>query len=68
MFTVSEMSMNKKRKVITKYNGEKTVWDNREEAKDFFLEAMMTLENEERDRAECVYIQILHGLSNCSDE
>ena len=68
MFTVSEMSMNKKRKVITKYNDEKTVWDNREEAKDFFLEAMMALENEERDRAECVYIQILHGLSNCSDE
>lgn len=67
MFTVSEMSMNKKKKVITKCNGEKTVWNSREEAKDFFLEAMMTAENEDRDRAECVYIQIMHGLDYCSD-
>lgn len=29
----------------------KTIWDSREEAKDFFLESMMLLENEERDRA-----------------
>lgn len=68
MFTVAEMSMNKKRKVITKCNGEKAIWSSREDAKAFFLEAMMSLENEERDRAECVYIQILHGLSVCTDE
>ena len=29
---------------------------------------MMTVEGEERDRAECVYIQLLHGLDECSDE
>jgi len=29
---------------------------------------MMTAEGEERDRAECVYIQLMHGLSECSDE
>ena len=29
---------------------------------------MMTTEGEERDRAECVYIQLLHGLEECSDE
>ena len=29
---------------------------------------MMTAEGEERDRAECIYIQLLHGLSECSDE
>lgn len=25
-------------------------------------------EGEERDRAECVYIQLTHGLDECSDE
>ena len=39
-----------------------------EEAKAYFLEMMMTAEGEERDRAECVYIQLIHGLSECSDE
>ncbi len=29
---------------------------------------MMTAEGEERDRAECIYIQLLHGLSEFSDE
>lgn len=38
------------------------------QAKAFFLEMMMSTEGEERDRAECVYIQLLHGLDECSDE
>ena len=29
---------------------------------------MMTTEGEEHERAECVYIQLLHGLGECSDE
>lgn len=29
---------------------------------------MMTTEGEERDRAECICIQLTHGLSECSDE
>lgn len=39
-----------------------------EEAKAYFLEMMMTNEGEERERAECVYIQLLLGLDECSDE
>ena len=39
-----------------------------EEAKAFFLEMMMSTEGEERDRAECVYIQLIHGLDECGDE
>lgn len=39
-----------------------------EEAKAYFLELMMTTEGEEHDRAECVYIQLTHGLDECSDE
>ena len=44
------------------------VWTDYEQAKAYFLEMMMTAEGEERDRAECVYIQLIHGLSECSDE
>ena len=39
-----------------------------EDAKAYFLEMMMTAEGEEHERAECVFIQLLHGLSECSDE
>ncbi|MDD6059578.1 MAG: hypothetical protein PUB97_04230 [Ruminococcus sp.] len=39
-----------------------------EQAKAYFLELMMTTEGEKRERAECVYIQLLHGLDECSDE
>ena len=49
-------------------NGKREVWTDYEQAKAYFLELMMTTEGEERDRAECVYIQILHGLDECSDE
>jgi len=49
-------------------NGKREVWTDYEQAKAFFLEMMMTTEGEERDRAECVYIQLIHGLGECSDE
>jgi len=39
-----------------------------EEAKAYFLEMMMSTDGEEHDRAECIYIQLLHGLDECSDE
>ncbi len=29
---------------------------------------MMNAEGEEYERAECVYIQLTHGLDECSDE
>ena len=68
MFKVSELAMPKTRRVTTVCNGRKEVWEDREEAQDFFLRQMMTTEGEKRDRAECVYIQLIHGLDKCSDE
>lgn len=29
---------------------------------------MMTTEGEERVRSECIYIQLIHGVDECSDE
>ena len=55
-------------KVTIVCNGRREVWSDYEEAKTYFLEMMMTAEGEERERAECVYIQLLHGLDVCSDE
>lgn len=68
MFTIPELAMPKSREVTTVCNGKKEVWSAREEAKEFFLKQMMTTEGEERDRAECIYIQLIHELYECSDE
>ena len=68
MLRIPELAMPKTRKVTTVYNGKKKVWNDWEEAQNFFLRQMMTTEGEERDRAECVYIQLIHGLDECSDE
>ena len=68
MLKTPELAMPKSRKVTTICNGRKEEWGDREEAQDFFLRQMMTTEGEKRDRAECVYIQLLHGLDECSDE
>ena len=67
MLRIPELAMPKTRKVTTVYNGKKEVWDDREEAQYFFLRQMMTTEGEERDRAECIYIQLIHGLDKCED-
>lgn len=68
MFRIHELAMPRTHTVMTICNGKKEVWDDREEAQNFFLRQMMTTEGEERDRAECVYIQLIHGLEECSDE
>ena len=68
MLKTPELAMPRTRKVTTVCNGRREVWTDYEEAKACFLEMMMTAEGEERDRAECVYIQLIHGLSECSDE
>lgn len=60
--------MPKSQTAITVCNGRHEVWTDYEEAKAYFLEMMMSTDGEERDRAECVYIQLLHGLVECSDE
>lgn len=68
MFSIPELAMPKTLKVTTVYNGKRVVWEDREEAKDYFIRQIMTVEGEERDRAECIFIQLMHGLSVCSDE
>ena len=68
MLQYPELAMPRSRTVTTVYNGKREVWTDYEEAKAYFLELMMTTEGEERDRAECVYIHLIHGLDECSDE
>lgn len=68
MLKYPELAMPRSRTVTTVCNGNREVWTDYEEAKAYFLELMMTAEGEERDRAECIYIQLIHGLSECSDE
>lgn len=68
MLKISELAMPKSQTVTTVCNGRREVWTNYEEAKAYFLELMMSTEGEEHDRAECVYIQLMHGLNECIDE
>ena len=68
MLAIPELAMPKSRKVTTVCNGKREVWMDYEEAKAYFLELMMSTDGEERERAECVYIQLLHGLDECNDE
>ena len=68
MLAIPELTMPRSRKVTTVCNGKREVWADREEAKKYFLEMMISTDGEEHDRAECVYIQLINGLSECSDE
>ena len=68
MLKIPELAMPKSRKVTTICNGKHDIWTDYEEAKAYFLELMMSTDGEEHDRAECVYIQLIHGLDECSDE
>lgn len=68
MLKYPELAMPRSRKVTTVCNGNREVWEDYEEAKAYFLELMMSAEGEKRDRAECVYVQLIHGLGECSDE
>ncbi len=68
MLAIPELAMPKSQKVTTVCNGKREVWTDYEQAKAYFLELMMTTDGEEREGAECVYIQLTHGLSECSDE
>ena len=67
MLKTPELSMNRKRKVTTVCNGQKRVWDSREDAKSHFLEALMNSDGEEYDRYSGIYIQLQNGLSYCTD-
>lgn len=68
MLAIPELAMPKSNKVTTVCNGKHEEWTDYEEAKAYFLELMMSTDSEEHERAECVYIQLLHGLDECSDE
>lgn len=68
MLKTPELAMPRTRKVTTVCNGRREVWTDYEQAKAYFLELMMSTDGEEHDRAECVFIQLLHGLSECLDE
>lgn len=68
MLKTPKLAMPLSRKVTTVCNGKREVWTDYEQGKAYFLELMMTTEGEEHDRAEYVYIQLLHGLDECSDE
>ena len=68
MLAIPELAIPKSQTVTTVCNGRREVWTDYEKAKAYFLEMIMTAEGEQRDRAECVYIQLLHGLDVCSDE
>ena len=68
MLAIPELAMPRSRKVMTICNGKREVWTDYKQAKAYFLELMMSTDGEERDRAECVYIQLLYELDECSDE
>ena len=68
MLKTPELAMPRTNKVTTVFNGRREIWKDYEEAKASFLELMMSTDGEEHERAECVYIQLLHGLGECSDE
>ena len=58
MLKTHELAMPRSRKVTTVCNGRREVWTDYEQAKAYFLEMMMSTEDEEHDRVECVYIQL----------
>ena len=62
MLSMSELAMNPNRKVTTKCYGEVKVWNDREEAQAYFLEAMMNSDGAEHDRYSGI------GLDYCTDE
>ena len=68
MLKIPELAMNPTRTAKTKCYGQVRTWTDREEAKDFFLEAMMNSEGAEHDRYTAVYTQLVNGLTYCTDE
>ena len=68
MLKILELAMNPTRTVKTKCYGQVKTWTDREEAKNFFLEAMMNTEGAEHDRYTAIYTQLVNGLTCCTDE
>ena len=68
MLKIPELAMNRRRTVKTICNGEVRIWNDREKAKNFFLEEMMNSDGDEYDRYSGIYIQLQNGLNICTDE
>ena len=62
-----EYTFTKRKKVTTVFRGEKIVWEDREEAKNYILEEMMTAEGEDYNRYSAIYIQLIYGMGYCTD-
>ena len=54
--------------VTTVCYGKADIWDSRQEAVDFFLQAIAGSEGSERDRYVNIYTKLLSGPDICSDE
>lgn len=68
LYTMMMNTINAGKPVTTICHGKKTVWEDREEAKEFFLEAMISSEGSEYDRYSAIYMQIMWGELVCTDE
>ena len=68
MLKIPELAMNRRRTVKTICNGEVRIWNDREKAKNFFLEEMMNSDGDEHDRYSGIYIQLQNGINVCTDE
>lgn len=53
--------------VITVCYGKEEKWDERKDARHYFLEAMMNTEGSERERYANVYFKIIRGFDYCTD-
>lgn len=53
--------------VTTVCYGKVQEWDDRSEARKFFLEAMMNTDGAERERYSNVYFKIIRGFDYCTD-
>lgn len=67
MLTTPEYAFRKRKKVTTVFRGKKTIWADCEEAKEYIIEAMMTSDGEDYERYSAIYIQLIHGMSYCTD-
>lgn len=48
--------------------GKERVWDSRQEAREFFIGALMGSEGSERDRYTKIYAELVMGKAVCTDE
>ena len=57
-----------KKKITTVCCGKKDIWQSRDDAKAFFLQAIAMSEGSEQQRYAAIYTQLCLGKTECSDE